>query len=193
MPGLRARDGERPCRRRLSWMHAARALAVAGTVVCASGVTVSDARAALSVATTAAPTFAVTLDGTDRAATYALPLSVSDTTGTGAGWHLAVTSTPFSTGGGVTPRLLPESASSITAATGSCAVAPCTDPVNTITVPRPIPAAPTPPEAEVFFNAEANSGMGEFTITANVRVIVPANAYAGTYTSELTLSVVSGP
>ena len=139
-----------------------------------------------------APTFAVTLDGTDQAAAYALPLSVSDTTGTGAGWRLAVTSTPFSTGG-VTPRLLPESASSITAATASCAVAPCTDPVNTVAVPRPIPAGPTPPEARTFFNAEANSGMGEFTVTASVRVTVPANAYAGTYTSELTLSVVSGP
>jgi hypothetical protein len=173
-------------------MHAARALAVAGTVVFASGVAVSDARAALSVVTTAAPTFAVTLDGTDQAAAYALPMSVSDTTGTGAGWRLAVTSTPFSTGG-VTPRLLPESASSITAATASCAVGPCTDPVNTIAVPRRIPAGPTLPEAQAFFNAEANSGMGEFTVTASVRVKVPANAYAGTYTSELTLSIVSGP
>jgi hypothetical protein len=173
-------------------MQAPRALAVAGTLVFASGVAVSDARAALSLAMSAVPTFAVTLDGTDQAATYALPLSVGDTTGTGAGWHLAVTSTPFSTGG-VTPRLLPETASSITAATASCALAPCTDPLNTVAVPRTIPAGPTPPEARTFFNAEANSGMGEFTITASVRVTVPANAYAGTYTSELTVSVVSGP
>ncbi|MEA2286360.1 MAG: hypothetical protein QOJ21_2403, partial [Solirubrobacteraceae bacterium] len=66
------------------------------------------------------------------------------------------------------------------------------DLVNTIAVP-PIPAGPTPPKARAFFSAEANSGMGEFTITASVRVTVPANAYAGTYTSELTVSVVSGP
>jgi hypothetical protein len=51
--------------------------------------------AALSLTTTAAPTFTVTLNGSDQPPTYALPMSVSDTTGTGAGWHLGVTSTPF--------------------------------------------------------------------------------------------------
>jgi hypothetical protein len=44
-----------------------------------------------------------------------------------------------------------------------------------------------------FYNAAANTGMGDFTVTPTVEVSVPANAYAGTYTSTLTLAVVSGP
>jgi len=35
--------------------------------------------------------------------------------------------------------------------------------------------------------------MGSFTITPTVKVSVPANAYAGIYTSTVTLAVVSGP
>jgi hypothetical protein len=35
--------------------------------------------------------------------------------------------------------------------------------------------------------------MGDFNLTPTLQVSVPANAYAGTYTSTLTIAVVSGP
>jgi hypothetical protein len=44
-----------------------------------------------------------------------------------------------------------------------------------------------------FFNAAATTGMGKFTITPTVSIALPATTYAGTYTSTLTLAVVSGP
>ena len=44
-----------------------------------------------------------------------------------------------------------------------------------------------------FFNTTANNGMGRFTVTPTVGVTIPQNAFAGTYTSTVTLSIVSGP
>jgi uncharacterized membrane protein len=35
--------------------------------------------------------------------------------------------------------------------------------------------------------------MGKFTVTPTVQVAIPANTYAGTYTSTVTVAVVSGP
>jgi uncharacterized membrane protein len=35
--------------------------------------------------------------------------------------------------------------------------------------------------------------MGDFTLTPTVDVTIPANAYAGTYTSTITLAVASAP
>jgi hypothetical protein len=44
-----------------------------------------------------------------------------------------------------------------------------------------------------LFNATANTGMGGFTVTPTVQVSIPANTFAGTYTSTVTVAVVSGP
>jgi hypothetical protein len=35
--------------------------------------------------------------------------------------------------------------------------------------------------------------MGSFTVTPTVSVAIPANTYAGTYTSTVTVAVLSGP
>ena len=59
--------------------------------------------------------------------------------------------------------------------------------------PLGVPAGASAPTAVKFFNAAADSGMGDFTVTPTVRVTILANAYAGTYTSTVTLAVVSGP
>ena len=62
-----------------------------------------------------------------------------------------------------------------------------------MTYPVAVPAASTPPTAVEFFNAAANTGMGKFTTTPTVGVFVPQSSFAGTYTSTLTLAIVSGP
>ena len=59
----------------------------------------------LSLATSAAQTLSATLDGTDKTPTYTLPMTIVDSTGTGNGWNVTVTSTTFYTGGG-TPKTL---------------------------------------------------------------------------------------
>ena len=145
----------------------------------------------LSLTTAATPAFSVTLDGTDKTPTYTVPSTAEDATGSGAGWNLTITSTPFSTGGG-TPRTLSTSASTITGVTNVCATT-CTAASNATAYPVSVPAAATPPTAVKYYNAAADTGMGRFTNTPTVAVSVPANAYAGTYTSTLTIAAVSGP
>jgi WxL domain surface cell wall-binding len=157
-------------------------------------VTATVTAGTLSESTSATPGFSVTLNGSDQTASYTVPITLIDSRGSGAGWNLTVTSTQFSTGGG-SPNTLPTSASAITGANSSCnAGSSCTNPTNSVTYPPlGLPAGSTPPTAVKFFNAATNTGMGKFTITPTVQVTVPANAYAGTYSSTITLAVVSGP
>lgn len=155
-------------------------------------VTGTVAAGALSVATSAAPTFSANLATGDQTPTYTLPLTATDTTGTGAGWNLTITSTQFTTGGG-TPHTLAANASTITGVTSACATGTCTNPTNAVTYPVGVPAAATAPTAVKFFNAAANTGLGSFTVTPTVGVFVPSSTFAGSYSSTLTVSIVSGP
>jgi hypothetical protein len=147
----------------------------------------------LGITTSATPSFSVTLDGSDKTPTYTVPTTVTDTTGTGAGWNLTITSTQFTTGGGA-PKTLATNASTITGVNSSCTgTGTCTSPTNSIGYPLGVPAGSSPPAAVKYFNAAASTGAGEFTNTPTVQVAVPASASTGTYTSTLTLAAVSGP
>lgn len=159
------------------------AVAVTGTVTGGS---------TLSVSSTGSPSFALTLNGVDQTVSYTLPAQAIDPRGTGAGWNLTVTSTQFSDGSGHT---FPTTASSITAASNACgASSTCTTAANSVGYSAlTVPAGPTAPAAVKFFNAAANTGMGKLDVSATVGVAVPANAFAGTYTSTVTVSIVSGP
>jgi hypothetical protein len=146
----------------------------------------------LSLSTSATPSFSANLDLGDSTPTYTVPLTIQDTRGTGAGWNATITSTQFTTGGG-TPSTLATNASSLTGVTSICASGTCTNPTNAVTYPIAVPAAPVAPAAVKFFNAAANTGMGKFTNTPTIGVFVPQSSVAGTYTSTLTISIVSGP
>jgi hypothetical protein len=155
-----------------------------------STVTGTVSAGTLGLTTSATPSFSVALDGTDQTPTYTVPTTVTDATGSGAGWNLTVTSTQFTTGS----QTLSTAASSMTGVTNSCVGgSTCTNPTNAITYPLTVPAAATPPAAVKYFNASANTGRGKFTNTPTVSVSVPANTLAGTYSSTLTLAAVSGP
>ncbi|MBA3865319.1 MAG: WxL domain-containing protein [Solirubrobacterales bacterium] len=123
----------------------------------------------------------------------AIPLTVNDTrTGAsgGLGWNLTVTSTQFLSG----THTLPTTASTITAVASACANGGiCTVPTNSVSFPVSVPAGAGPPSAVKFFNAAASTGIGTFTVTPTVSVLVPQNSFAGAYTSTLTISVISGP
>src|SRR6059058_4512268 len=133
----------------------------------------------LSIATSATPSFGVTLDGTDKSGSYSVPTTVTDATGSGAGWNLTITSTQFTTGGG-SPKTLATNASSITGVTNSCATT-CVAPTNSITYPVGVPAGSTPPTAVKYLNAAAATGQGQFTNTPAVDVSVPSNTSVGSY------------
>ena len=172
---------------------AALALVVAATAAASTVTATATVNAGtLTLATSASPSVSVTLDGTDQMPTYTLPMTVNDATGSGTGWNTTITSTAFTTGGG-SPHLLSNSASTATGVSASCATGTCTNPTNAITYPLAVPAGGTAPTAVKLFNAAANSGMGKFAVTPTVQVAIPANTYAGTYTSTVTVAVVSGP
>ena len=141
---------------------------------------------------------AVTLNGTNLTSTYTLGIAVSDDTGTGTGWNLTITSTQFSTGGSCGAGHTLPSGSSTSTITGVASAVngagTYTNPGNNISnTALGVPAACPAPTAVKFFNATANTGMGHFTISPTVSVAIPANSYAGTYSSTVILGVVSGP
>ena len=133
----------------------------------------------------------VTLNGSDQTTTYSLGLTVTDPRGSGGGWNLTITSTTFTSGA----NSLSTAASSISGAPSITCVggSTCTNPTNSITYPVGVPAGATAPTAVKFFNAAANTGMGKFTITPAITIAIPANTFAGTYTSTVSVAVVSGP
>ena len=131
------------------------------------------------------PSVSSTLDGTDQTVTYAPVLGVVDARGTGAGWNLTVAATNFSDGAGHT--LAPGTITGVTAACkgGSTCTAPSS---SGITYPLTVGGT-----AAKFFNAAVASGLGKVDVTPTFSVSIPGNAYAGTYTSTVTLASVSGP
>ncbi len=98
--------------------------------------------------------------------------------------------------------MLTGSTASVTATsvpTSSC-VTSCTPPTDTTTYPVAITTASTSPTAVSVYSASAGSGLGAVTLGGSTAadplgwwIKVPANARAGSYTSTVTLAVVSGP
>jgi len=150
--------------------------------------------ATLSVAPNGTPTFALTLNGVDQTTTYTLPVSVVDARGlaAGGGWNLTVTSTTFGDGSGHT---FPSSASTITGVSTTCGTgSTCTVPTNSVAnTSLALPAGSTAPAAVKFVNAANATGLGTTSVNATVSVAVPANAFAGTYSSTVTVALAAGP
>lgn len=148
--------------------------------------------AGLTLTLGSATTFSSSLDSGDATKSWSIPVLVLDTRTTGnVGWQLQITSTTFTTG----TRTLAATASDVTGVSGvACdAGAPCTAPTNNVTFPKDLPAASTAPTAIKYYNAASATGVGGIDLTTALTTIVPQNAYAGTYTSTVTISVVSGP
>jgi WxL domain surface cell wall-binding len=141
--------------------------------------------AGVSMNVPATASFSDTLDGTDQTVSYSSQLGVVDARGTGAGWNLQISATDFSDGSGHT--LLP---GTVIAASQAChSGSSCTAATNSgISLPLTVTST-----AAKFFNAAVNTGLGKIDVTPTVQVAVPGNAYAGTYTSTVTLAAATGP
>ncbi|MDQ2903840.1 MAG: WxL domain-containing protein [Chloroflexota bacterium] len=140
---------------------------------------------------TNAPTASVRLNGSDQTVSYALTFSLENQSA--LGWNVTITSTQFiSASHGHT---LAPTASAITAMTAVCQpLQTCTTmPTNAVTYPVAVPADNPAPTAVKFYNAAAGSGEGTFDISTTITISIPANAYAGSYSSTITLAYVSGP
>jgi len=158
------------------------AVAAASTITTTATVTGTGA---VSLASAATASLSDTLDGTDQTVTYAPMLGVVDARGAGSGWNLTVSATNFSDGAGHTL-----SPGTITGATQIChAGSSCTAATSAgITYPLTVGAV-----ASKFFNAALNTGLGKIDVTPTFSVSIPGNAYAGTYTSTVTLAATTGP
>jgi hypothetical protein len=160
---------------------AAATAAFAGTLTTTATV---SGTAGISMNLPSNPSMADTLDGTDQVVSWSALLGIVDARGTGAGWNLTLSATTFSDGASHT---LP--AGSISGVTSACqGGSTCTGATNSITYPITISGT-----AAKFFNASAATGLGKVNVTPSVNVAIPGNAYAGTYTSTVTLAAVSGP
>lgn len=160
---------------------AATAAATAGTMTATATVT---GTAGISLSLPSGPSFSATLNGSDQTNPFSPVLGVGDARGTGAGWNLTISATNFSDGAG--HSFAPGSVASATSAcqTGST----CTTPTNSITYPLTLTGT-----AAKFFNAALNSGLGLVNVTPTIDVVIPGNAYAGSYTSTFTLAAATGP
>lgn len=154
--------------------------------------------------------WAATLTGTNQniADTTAAhqQLTVSDQTGTGAGWHVTVSTTTFTNGTSTLPNASTFSVNgSLSAATassgpsGSC-VTGCTPPSSTVTYPVAVTTAESSPTPADIYDNPAGSGVGGITLGGSSAanpvgwwIAVPGNALAGAYTSTVTVTIVSGP
>jgi putative surface cell wall-binding protein len=161
---------------------------VATTAALASTLTATanvSGTAGISLNLPSNPSITDTLDGTDQTVSYAPALGVVDARGTGAGWNLQISATTFSDGAGHT--LAPGQVASV--ASACTAGSTCTAATSSgITYPLTIAGA-----ASKFFNAALNTGLGKINVTPTINVAIPGNAYAGTYTSTVTLAATTGP
>jgi hypothetical protein len=168
------------------------ATAIAATVGVTSVVT---AGTTLSVAGGTPPTFNATLNGVDQTVNYTLPVVVVDSRGGTLGWNLTVTSTTFTDGSAGVGHSFAPNASTISSVTPTCAAgSTCLLPINNVANANlGLPGASGTPVK--YFNASSAAGAGRGTINvdATVAVLIPANVFAGSFTSTVTVAVSSGP
>ena len=131
------------------------------------------------------PSITTTLDGTDQTATYAPILGLVDARGNGVGWNLQISATTFSDGAGHT--LAQGQVASVAQA---CTIGSTCTLATSSGITYPLTIGTT---AGKFFSAALNTGLGKVNVTPTVNVAIPGNAYAGVYTSTVTLAATTGP
>jgi hypothetical protein len=162
-------------------------MAIGGSAIAAfadsGGATATVNAGQLSETGTFGESVSTTLDGTDQTVPYTLPIKVTDARGGSTGWNLQISGTPLSDGTGDT--LIQQ----VSAATIACAgPSTCSTPTTGASITYPVVISGS---ASKFFSV--GSARGIFDVTTTVQALVPGNAFAGTYTTTLTLASVAGP
>ncbi|HUZ52261.1 MAG TPA: hypothetical protein VMU94_07005 [Streptosporangiaceae bacterium] len=182
---------------------------VAGATCTMTG-TVTLTGGTLTLASASSLTWTGTLNGLDQSLVDVVAgdqqYTVNDATGSGAGWHVTTSATTFTNGAHTFPNsgtfVTNGSVTSITDTTRPTATctATCTLPTNSTTYPIAIMTAPLTPTAATIYDTALATGMGEIVIGGSAAanpigwwVNVPASASAGSYTSTITMEIISGP
>jgi hypothetical protein len=131
---------------------------------------------------------------------------VNDASASAVGWHVTVSATTFTSsartlanaGTFVTTGSVTAEAAT-TAPTAACSPnSTCTLPADTTTYPVAITTAASAPTPVSIYAASAATGIGSITIGIGPNPVgwwvnEPARTLVGTYTSTVTLQVISGP
>ncbi len=182
---------------------------VAGTACTLTG-TLGFTAGALNLTSPSALAWAATGSGFDQQlvdpTTAHQSYLVNDATGSGAGWHVTVSATTFTTGsvtlanaGTFSTTGSSTSISAVTAPTAACSSgSTCTLPTDTTTYPVAITTAASSPTAVTIYDTSAATGLGSITIGVGANpsgwwVSVPSKTLAGTYTSTVTLEIITAP
>jgi hypothetical protein len=139
------------------------------------------------------------------------PVTVVDATGSGAGWNLTASATPFTDSTGSTKcaaanpctlgsrfdmsetAIHNDSETGVECATGATCTLPTDSVPRPVTVPTSCGTSGTTCTPATLVDAAPTTGMGAIALDAYWWVTIPANAHAGTYSSTITLTVSSGP
>ncbi len=138
----------------------------------------------------------ITLDGhlqTVHFTEFAADWEVVDPTGTGSGYHVEISATDFA-GGMSTTGSIPKV---ITADRFSARIPDVDitleDPEsNTKPVSEATSYAPLDSDLP-FMTAAVNTGMGSYRFDPDFELEIPADTYAGTYVSTVTITITTGP
>jgi hypothetical protein len=168
----------------------------------------------LTLGAPATLTWAGTLNGQNQALAEAAAadqlMTVNDQTNSQGGWHVTVSATNFVTSGGgalpsagvLTVNGSLTAAGATAAPTAACSgTAACTVPnTSAVTYPAVITSAASSPPATTVYSAQAGTGIGLVALGGSAAVNplgwwvhVPGYAYSGSYSSTVTVTVISGP
>ncbi|WP_332237957.1 WxL domain-containing protein [Sporolactobacillus sp. KGMB 08714] len=131
---------------------------------------------------------AVGLTGYDTTTAVSLGnVAVTDASGTGAGWHLMVSSPQVAAGS----KTLPVGSATIDPVQSVSKQDPTSSTVPSITTSN---SAAVDSGAVTLLSSPAGNGMGSYTAALkNLTVNVPANTYAGTYTTNIVYDLATAP
>jgi hypothetical protein len=164
----------------------AASLAVVAAVAAAtlSATATVTGTAGVSLNLPSAPAVNATLNGADQAITYSPLLGIVDARGTGSGWNVTVAATAFTDTASHS-----FAAGTVTSVAQSCGTgSSCSAATNSLSYPISLSST-----ANKVFSAAANTGMGKVEVTPTIQTTIPGNAYAGNYTSTLTIATALSP
>lgn len=184
--------------------------AIAAGTSCTLTGTATLSAGTLTLTSPASLTWATTLNGLNQSLVDTTAAdqqyTVNDATGSGAGWHVTTSATTFTDGthnlpnsGTFSTNGSTSSVSATTAPTATC-TGTCTLPTNSTTYPVAITTAASTPTAVTIYDTAAGTGLGQVVIGGSTAANpvgwwanIPASTVAGTYTSTITMEVISGP
>ncbi len=153
-------------------------------------------------------TWSANLNGYNESVDNGSGIDVQDLTGTGYGWSIGIAATPFydpSSGRTLTNSFQvngssssPTSTTAPTATSVSCPSGQtCNAPSDSVSYPVTIPESSGygVPDGTVtnIYDANPGTGQGSWDLGTNWWITIPANSYAGAYSSTFVFDIATGP